>query len=76
MRSLNLRDAGGVAVMRAPLILADMRLEVFPFPSQGVPLHVVHRPFHKSGSGSTMGVGEGERPDMIAVQEGDGTRAS
>ena len=35
-----------------------------------------HRSVHKSGSGSRMGVGEGERPYMIAVQEGGGTRAS
>jgi hypothetical protein len=42
----------------------------------GVPLHLVHSSVRKSGSGSRMGVGDGERPDMIAVQEGGGTRAS
>jgi hypothetical protein len=45
-------------------------------PVSGAPLHPVRRSVHKSGSGSRMGVGEGERPDMIAVQEGGGTRAS
>src|SRR6266568_2488807 len=62
------------------LTSADLRLEVFlrllRLPRLRVPLHPVHRPVHKSGSRSRMGVGEGERPNMIAVQEGGGIRAS
>ena len=44
------------------LTLADLRFEVPPAcyvsPSQGVPLHLVHRSVDKSGFGSRMGVGE------------------
>ena len=62
------------------LTSADPRLEVFPvcyvFLVLRCPLHLVHRSVDKSVSGSRMGVGDGERPDMIAVQEGGSTRAS